>query len=184
MKRVIVLGMIALVIACFLFLGIQYAIYQDNKLQAQPMELEKVQKEIGRIEITTNVENSNQNIFNTNASIKDIKVTNTKQNIYLFYGDGCPYCEREIEFLTELYSAYQDKFNLYAFEVWHNQDNKAFLEQASKYLDTQSDLVPILVIGDEAIIGFSEKTKETIQGALESSTDLDIYEEIYNRKGE
>ena len=37
----------------------------------------------------------------------------------------------------------------------------------------------MLVIGHEAIIGFSEKTKETIKTKLSKEQTRDIYEEIY-----
>lgn len=102
-----------------------------------------------------------------------------KKNIYLFYGEGCLYCEQEIKFLEELYLEDSQEFNLYDFEVWHNKKNKEFLDKVSETLNTNSGLVPMLIIGDEAIIGFSEKNKKRIKAKLSKKQTRDIYEEIY-----
>ena len=179
LKRNICLGIVALLIVFLVTLKIQDTLYQKTLPEQQP-EIESIKKEIGKIEITTNIDSSiSSSIFNVSADVEDIEIITNKKNIYLFYGDGCPYCEREIEYLTELYPNYQEKINLYALEVWNDEDNKEFLEQASEYLNTQSDLVPTLIIGNQVIIGFSESQKEEIKEALSSTIELDIYKEIY-----
>ena len=103
LKRNICLGIVALLIVFLITLKIQDTLYQKTLPEKQP-ELESIKKEIGKIEITTNIDSSiSSSIFNVSADVEDIEIITNKKNIYLFYGDGCPYCEREIEYLTELY---------------------------------------------------------------------------------
>ena len=44
-------------------------------------------------------------------------------DLYLFYGDGCPHCAEEEEFLDE-YLKDKDDVVLNKYEVWHNTDNQ------------------------------------------------------------
>ena len=178
MKKKIVLGILIVTIVGLTIISIGYMFYKKEvRDQQSQMIPTKIEQEISSIEISTKIEKDR--IFNTTATIEDVKVAKDQKNIYLFYGDGCPYCEQEIKFLEELYHENTLEFNLYAFEVWHTKENKEFLEKVSETLNTNSDLIPMLVIGHEAIIGFSEKTKETIKTKLSKEQTRDIYEEIY-----
>ena len=178
MKKKIVLEILSIGIVSLTILFVGYLFYKkelsNRSLNFVPT---KVENQIGTIKISTRVEQNY--IFNTNATIEDITLSQEKKNIYLFYGDGCPYCEQEMNFLKELYQ--EINFNLYAFEVWHNEENREFLEKISQALNTNSNLVPMLVINDKAIIGFSEKTKEEIKAKLSEKPTIDIYEKIYKK---
>ena len=56
--------------------------------------------------------------------VLDEKVEEEKINVYFFYGDGCPHCAKEEEFLEELKNEYGDKVNIFYYETWNNVDNK------------------------------------------------------------
>ena len=45
------------------------------------------------------------------APIANIK-SSDQITIYLFYGEGCPHCAKEKEFLNELKAEYKDKMNI------------------------------------------------------------------------
>ncbi len=80
-------------------------------------------------------------------------------NLYLFYGKECLHCEKEIKFL-DTYLKDNDELTLYKYEVWHDSENKDIMNKSKKLLNQETDSVPYLVIGKEAIIGFRENVTE------------------------
>lgn len=76
-------------------------------------------------------------------------------NIHLFYGDGCPHCAHEKEFLEE-YLKDVDDVKLYKYEVWYDSDNQELLSEVQEKLNNKQSGVPYTVIGDKVIIGYSE----------------------------
>jgi thiol-disulfide isomerase/thioredoxin len=74
-------------------------------------------------------------------------------NLYFFYGDGCPHCAKEEVFLDKLEREY-DYIKIYRYETWHNNDNAKLLKQVGEKLGLRIPGVPILIIGDEPIIGY------------------------------
>lgn len=83
-----------------------------------------------------------------------ILAQNTSEvNVYFFWGDGCPHCEKEAPFLESLAEKYSGvKINKY--EVWHSTQNQKFLTEIGKKLDVNISGVPFTVIGDKHIVGF------------------------------
>ena len=112
-----------------------------------------------------------------NANLNDIYRAKDRINIYLFWGDGCPHCEHEFEFLESIDQKYADLFNLYGFEVWKNEENKNLMTKFENALNVQATGVPFAVIGDVVVTGFSEKTKETLKQEIldQSKKKYDIY---------
>ncbi|HOZ54138.1 MAG TPA: hypothetical protein PKY25_02285 [Bacilli bacterium] len=82
-----------------------------------------------------------------------------KVNIYLFYGDGCPHCAEEEEYIDTLYDKYDIK--LYKYEVWYNVDNQLKMNSVEKLLDMNVTGVPFLVVNNTGITGFSKGITET-----------------------
>lgn len=76
-------------------------------------------------------------------------------NIHLFYGDGCPHCAHEKEFLEEYLKDAHD-VKLYKYEVWYDSDNQELLSEVQEKLNNKQSGVPYTVIGDKVIIGYSE----------------------------
>lgn len=76
-------------------------------------------------------------------------------NIHLFYGNGCPHCAHEKEFLAE-YLKDRNDVKLYEYEVWYDKDNQKLLSEVQEKLNNKQSGVPYTVIGDKVIIGYSE----------------------------
>jgi thiol-disulfide isomerase/thioredoxin len=84
--------------------------------------------------------------------------------IYIFYGNGCIHCERELNFLNNLQNKYAN-LEVKAFEVWHNQSNFVLFEKMCEVYGIKLLGVPILFINDTALIGYEsdETTGEKIE---------------------
>jgi len=96
------------------------------------------------------------------------EITGAKQeegiiNIYLFYSETCPHCEKEIKFLDDLIGKYPDDLALYKYEVLSSQKNYQYFLDTNVKLGVSSDSVPYTVIGDTVIIGYSD---QDTQGAM------------------
>ena len=75
-------------------------------------------------------------------------------NIHLFYGDGCPHCAEEEEFLNE-YLNEETGINLIKYEVWYNADNQDLYGRVQEALNEKVNGIPYLIIGEKSITGYS-----------------------------
>jgi len=91
-----------------------------------------------------------------------------KVNVYFFYGNGCPHCKREAEFLQYLEKQIP-QIQLYSFEVWNNQNNARFLAKLGKELGLDVSAVPLLIVGSKVFPGFytAETTGVQIKATIE-----------------
>ncbi len=90
-------------------------------------------------------------LFLTNS----VQAANFPVNAYLFYGEGCPHCAVEREYLSQELKSKYPTLEIYEFEIYKNRDNISFLQEIAETLETSIDAVPFLVIGDEPIVGFA-----------------------------
>ncbi len=74
-------------------------------------------------------------------------------NLYFFYGDGCPHCVKEEKFLDKLEQE-NKSIKIHRYETWHNSDNAKLLGEIVKKLDLNVRGVPVLIIGEETIVGY------------------------------
>jgi len=74
-------------------------------------------------------------------------------DVYLFWREGCPHCEREIEFLDRLAAA-EPRVRVQRFEIIRNRENRELLVRVGKTLDTDIGYVPVTVIGDQVWVGY------------------------------
>lgn len=145
-----------------------------------------------RIELKDN-NNINNEEKSKESQIEEIKKTKVnlpnviketgKVNIYLFYGETCPHCKAEKEFLSSLESSYGHLFNLHTYEVWHNSENRERLNVFGAYNNTLVDGVPYTIIGEKSFSGFGESTKKEIIKAIEeeSKKDYDLYIDVISK---
>lgn len=96
-----------------------------------------------------------------------------KVNVYLFYGDGCPYCESAMEYFDGMDDEYKDKMELVKYEVWNDQDNAALLESVGTELGEEISGVPFIVIGDKTFAGYSEEFNKDIEKAIDKFYEED-----------
>lgn len=130
-------------------------------------------------------ENTDSKNISYESKLTDIKF-NDKVNIYLFYGKGCPHCEVLFTYFESIKSKYSKYYNLYAFEVWYNEDNGKtmdyFLEKFDKKVSSRS--VPFLIIGDEAFEGYSssmnQKIIDTIEEKYKNKDNIKDFSDVLN----
>lgn len=88
-------------------------------------------------------------------------------NIHLFYGNGCPHCAAEEEFLSD-YLKDRTDVKLYKYEIWYDSHNQELLSKVQKEMGTTNkNGVPFTVIGKKTIVGYTdgvtdEQIKDTI----------------------
>lgn len=96
-------------------------------------------------------------------------------NIHLFYGDGCPHCAEEEEFLND-YLKEEKNAKLIKYEVWHDKDNQKKFTTVQDKLDNHSNGVPYLIIGDKVLVGYIEGTTDVrIKKYVEEYKNSDKY---------
>lgn len=96
-------------------------------------------------------------------------------NLYLFWGDGCPHCEKEMEYLKELKNRYTN-LRIYKYETWNNPLNKEHLEKIRGLYANESKGVPFTVIGDDVVSGFNDSRRESIENLIRKYS-LEDYED-------
>ena len=112
--------------------------------------------------------------------ISNVKADNVI-NIHLFYGDGCPHCAAEEEFLNE-YLKNQSDVNLIKYEVWNNKDNQVLYGDVQKALNETVNSIPYLIIGEKSIVGYSsEITDKEIKKYVEYYKNNDEYQDVVTK---
>ena len=108
-----------------------------------------------------------------------------KINLYLFHGESCPHCKKELEFFKNMDEEYKSKYNLYTFEVWNDKNNQRFKEividtlvkegkltgkeRSEMTMDDYYAVVPFIIIGDKYIIGYNNE--EDIGSQIKQNID-------------
>jgi thiol-disulfide isomerase/thioredoxin len=86
--------------------------------------------------------------------------------IYLFWGDGCPHCAREKEYLNDLLRHYPD-VTLREFEVWYSAENQQLMEKFGDAFGFDPGSVPTTFIGSHYWVGFGQNTGMEFVSTLE-----------------
>lgn len=105
-----------------------------------------------------------------------------KLTLYLFHGDGCPHCASEQEFLENIEKDYAN-LEVVEYEVWYNEENSSFMNEVKEALDINTNGVPLTIIGESVIVGYSDATSEKIKRAIEYYSNneyTDVVEKIKN----
>lgn len=112
--------------------------------------------------------------------------------LYLFWGEGCPHCEKEKAFLKQLHPQYQE-LEMRWFELWDHPEFLKLAEALRKAYNMRGPVsVPITILGDFVNIGYlsDDTTGIDIEGqvllcfangcgdALEKVVDLPIVKQI------
>lgn len=106
-----------------------------------------------------------------------------KVKLYLFYGDGCPHCADEKEFLDSIDDKYPN-LEIVKYEVWYNDENASLLSQVEEKLHVTRRGVPTTVIGKDVMVGFNTANGSRIERAinfyLDNENYVDVVEQIKN----
>ena len=110
----------------------------------------------------------------------------TKVDLYLFYGDGCPHCAEEERFLNK-YLKDKDDIELHKYEVWHDKDNQEILRKVQDAINNHASGVPYMVIGNKPIVGYYDgvtniQIEEQIEKTRKSSKFVDKVKKVLNNE--
>ena len=74
-------------------------------------------------------------------------------NIHFFYGEDCPHCAKEEDFLDSLPDQYS-QVQIFRYEIYNNSQNANLLKEVGEQLDADVRGVPVTFINDEYVGGF------------------------------
>ena len=74
--------------------------------------------------------------------------------LYLFWAQGCPHCEREIEFLKRL-EAGEPRLRAHYLEVSRDAANRRAFAAVVERIALEDPAVPLTVVGEAAIVGYA-----------------------------
>lgn len=104
--------------------------------------------------------------------------SDSKAELYYFYGATCPHCEKAGKFLDGLAEHYPG-LEIKRYEVFNNRENaRLFLTFLERSHQEQKIRVPAIFIRDEVIIGYlsdettGKKIKEQVRMALAGEEEL------------
>lgn len=80
----------------------------------------------------------------------------------LFWGDGCPHCAAEHEWLAEAKEQYPNLV-VTEYEVWFDEDNRELLAETAEEMGFEPTGVPVTIIGDRHWIGFSDAVQAQME---------------------
>ncbi len=85
--------------------------------------------------------------------------------VYFFWGTGCPHCEQEKKFLSEVQKKYPT-MDLRTYEVWYNKQNAALLSAMLQGRGMRVSGVPTTFIGEQVFTGFTNQTEHALEDAI------------------
>ena len=95
--------------------------------------------------------------------------------VILFWGEGCPHCETEREFLAELASEFPDLV-VREYEVWSNPANRQLFVETAAAVGVDARAVPTTFIGEQVWIGFSSSTGDEIRAVVDAALRGEVIE--------
>lgn len=88
--------------------------------------------------------------------------------LVLFWGDGCPHCEAEWQFLSGLGSEYPE-LEIIGYEVWHSEANRGLMIEILAERGEDPSGVPTTLFGDDMWVGFSDSVARQIEAAVRAA---------------
>lgn len=98
--------------------------------------------------------------------------------LYLFWGEGCPHCAKEKEFLSILKKKYP-QLQIKDYEIWYNPASRQLLQTMSKAYKINPTGVPVTFIGNKALVGFSEKIANEIESIIKQCLNSSCEDPLY-----
>jgi hypothetical protein len=74
-------------------------------------------------------------------------------DVYLFWGEGCPHCEREIDFLRRL-EAEEAQLRVHYLEVTRDAGNRRAFAAVVERIALEDPAVPLTLVGDASMVGY------------------------------
>ncbi|HSL25710.1 MAG TPA: hypothetical protein VLA54_05445 [Acidimicrobiia bacterium] len=86
----------------------------------------------------------------------------------IFWGDGCPHCEAEWEFLTGLTAEFPE-LEVIGYEVWYNDANRTLFVATMEARGLKARSVPTTLFDDRVWEGFDDAIGEEVRSAVASA---------------
>ncbi len=104
--------------------------------------------------------------------------------VYYFWGDGCPHCEDQREYLEKWAEAYPE-ITIVSFETWQTPENVDIMREIGQVYDTEVRGVPATFIGDRFWTGFSaqmaSQMEQKIKQCLEDECVDKVFDEVLEK---
>jgi cytochrome c biogenesis protein CcdA/glutaredoxin len=91
----------------------------------------------------------------------------------LFWGDGCPHCAEEKEWLEEAVEEYP-RLRVRDYEVWHDEGNRVLLEETAAEMGFDPAGVPVTIIGERHWIGWSDAIHAQVEAVVDGSAPATV----------
>ncbi len=106
------------------------------------------------------------NTIEKNATLEMIDCNSSKVNVFIFWGDGCPHCKKEFEYLEKISKRYSNYFDVYGFETWFNEDNSKIMNKFRELKGDEASGIPYTIIGDKIFHGFASEMQDELLNAI------------------
>lgn len=87
--------------------------------------------------------------------------------LILFYGQGCPHCAAEIEFLGALVEEFPE-LEIQAYEIYNNPANRAYFVETMAALGQEPSGVPTTIVGERVWVGYDDSVGAQIRAVVEA----------------
>ena len=94
------------------------------------------------------------------------KVNAEEVTVTLFYGNGCPHCSHEKQYLDILKYQLGDNLNIEQYEVWNNDKNNELLSKVRATFNDDNTGVPFLVVGNKFFSGYNDDIAKEIKKTI------------------
>ncbi len=85
--------------------------------------------------------------------------------LYFFWGEGCPHCVQQKDFLDELSERYSN-LEVRSYEVYYVDENRELFLQMAATVGFEARAVPTTVLGERHWVGFSEEIAREIEAQV------------------
>jgi len=92
-----------------------------------------------------------------------IPLVSADTDVYIFYGEGCPHCEKLMEFLDTL--EYENINYIYK-EIYFDEENRDLFFQMAEQYGVEVSGVPTTFIDGQVFVGYSESIAEDLEAAI------------------
>ena len=94
-----------------------------------------------------------------------VTFANENVNVYIFHQYTCPHCKSALKYFDEIKD---DTINVYDYEILKDENaiNRLLYNKVCELLDIKIKSVPLIIIGNDYFIGFSDSRKNNIQNLI------------------
>lgn len=89
--------------------------------------------------------------------------------LVLFWGDGCPHCAAEKEWLATITDDYP-RLTVTQYEVWYDEGNRQLFIETAEEMGFEPSGVPTTIVGEQVWVGFSDSIALQIRAVLDAAT--------------